>query len=195
METKAMDGTIRLVNGRYFNVVDPEHPSNPPLPLTVLARGLANTCRFAGQIETYFSVAEHSVNASLMVPPEHAVAALLHDAAEALIHDITKPLKMALEDYQRIERLLERRIALQYGIPLEMAAEVKAVDRALLYIEKASLCEGDEAEWFEADAPTPEMIKQAGGAVIIKCLEPQRAYSHFMTRATELGIQPLGLAA
>lgn len=188
MHSPHMDGTIRLVTGDYFNVIDPEHPGNRPVPLVAIGRGLANTCRFAGQIEQYYSVAEHSVNASYMVPPEHAVAALLHDAAEALIHDITKPLKRALPDYQHLERILERRIALQYGLPDPMPPEVKAVDMALLYIEKAALCP-DDAEWFEAQAPTSEMIIQAGGAVEISCQQPEAAFRMFMGRAAELGIR------
>lgn len=184
----ALDGTIRLVTGEYFNVQVPDIPGQPRIPLEAIGRGLANTCRFGGQIEEYYSVAEHSVLASRMVPPEHAIAALLHDAAEALIHDITKPLKVALPDYQRIEASLEEVIAWQYDIPVGMPAPVKAVDRALLYVEKVALT-GDRAEWFEADQPTPEMIAQAGGTIEIRCMPPQSAFLAFMVRAAELGIK------
>ncbi len=182
-----MNGTIRLIGGEYFKVTEPLHPANPQIPIQAIGRGLSNTCRFGGQIEKYYSVAEHSVLASRMVPPEHARAALMHDGSEALIHDITKPLKMALPDYQAIEADLDLVIALQYDLPTRMAPEVKAVDRALLYVEKVALT-GDRSEWFEADRPTNEMIRLAGGIIEIGCLQPQEAYEAFMARAQELGL-------
>lgn len=184
---RTTDGTIPMINGQHFKLTEPLHPANPQIPIEAIARGLANTCRFAGQIERYYSVAEHSVITSRMVPPQHARAALMHDGSEALIHDVTKPLKMALPDYQAIEADLDLVIALQYDLPTRMAPEVKAADRAILWIEKRAL-RGDNSEWEEATAPTPEMIRQAGGIIEIRCLQPQEAYEAFMARAQELGL-------
>lgn len=66
-----------------------------------IARGLSRACRFAGQTVPFYSVAQHSVLASYLVPPEDALHALLHDAAEAYLGDLTGPLKRLLVSYHQ----------------------------------------------------------------------------------------------
>ncbi len=89
-----------------------------------LARGLSRACRFVGQTTDFYSVAQHSVLASYHVPPEDALPALLHDAAEAYLGDLTGPLKRLLVSYH--EALLTS------------AAEVAGTERAR-FIELLSL--------------------------------------------------------
>lgn len=88
------------------------------IDLLDLARGLSRSCRFAGQTTEYYSVAQHSVLASYHVPPEDALHALLNDAAEAYLGDLTGPLKRLLVSYH--EALLTS------------AAEVAGMDSARL---------------------------------------------------------------
>jgi len=66
-----------------------------------IAQGLSRACRFAGQTTAFYSVAQHSVLASYHVPPEDALHALLHDAAEAYLGDLTGPLKRLLASYHQ----------------------------------------------------------------------------------------------
>ncbi len=64
-----------------------------------IARGLSNICRFGGQIEKFYSVAQHSVICAevaeylLKHPKEIVVSALLHDASEAYLGDFIRPIK------------------------------------------------------------------------------------------------------
>ncbi len=105
-----------------------------------IAHGLSMTCRYGGHVTRFYSVAEHSVHMSRWVPPEHALQALLHDASEAYLGDVIKPLKDLLPDYMEIEWHAERTIAGVFGLPLELAPIVREADRRIVADERALLC-------------------------------------------------------
>lgn len=104
---------------------------------------LSRICRFNGalrpDIPGIYSVAQHLVHASYMVPQHLALEALLHDAHEAYIHDIVKPFKMMLEDYQAFEEVSERALRKAFGLPAKMSPEVKDADRRLFAAEVRDL--------------------------------------------------------
>lgn len=89
---------IRTATGRHLDLTGSTAADIDPLDL---ARGLARACRFAGQCDAFYSVAQHSVLASFHVPPQDALHALLHDAAEAYLGDLTGPLKRLLVSYHQ----------------------------------------------------------------------------------------------
>ena len=176
--------TILTVEGEYFDFVAP----GPGISLEAIARGLSNICRFNGQCRTFYSVAEHSVWVSRVVPSEWALVALLHDAAEAFIGDVTKPLKNLLPDYQAIERRVECAIAAKFGLPLAMPEEVKAADRQMLWVEQRQIMNNRDG-WHGTSPPVPFFNAEVCAADIeLDCLTPPRAYDSFMCRAEELGL-------
>jgi hypothetical protein len=96
---------IEIIGGTFVDLLRPE-PGQ--LTLRAIANGMAKSCRYIGQIETpFYSVAEHAVLVHDLLrwrgaPPGILRAALFHDAAEGLLHDLVAPLKWSLR-YQEID--------------------------------------------------------------------------------------------
>src|SRR6266516_3714044 len=83
-------GEIILASGKWFNVFDPK-PED--IDLKDIAHALANQCRFTGHVREFYSVAQHSVLVSQFCDASDAQWGLLHDASEAYLSDIARPIK------------------------------------------------------------------------------------------------------
>lgn len=119
----------------------PADPRPEDVDLGDIAHALANLCRFGGHTRKHYSVAQHSVMVSYLVPPELAAVALLHDAAEAYLGDVVRPLKSLLaRQYSVLEQLSEQVIAQRFGLPAPpWPAEVKHADNVVLSLEREAL--------------------------------------------------------
>lgn len=153
-----MAATILTVSGAYFPLLSPR-PSD--IRIGDVAHALANVCRFAGHTREFYSVAQHSVLVSEIVPREDALAALLHDAAEAYVGDVTRPLKPYLADYGAIEVRIMESVLRAFDLPTEMPASVKYADRVLLATEQRDLMpeHGDIWPILEGIQALPTKIK------------------------------------
>lgn len=80
-----------------------------------IAHALSQLCRFSGQCRSFYSVAEHSIRVCGLVPDEHKLAALLHDASEAYLGDVIAPIKQMLPAYKKLEDELMAVIANKFG--------------------------------------------------------------------------------
>ena len=124
--------SIRTRSGRYVNLLDPDPET---LDLGDIAYALAHVPRFGGHLQYQWSVAHHSLLVASMVPQEHKLQALLHDASEAFLCDLPSPLKALLPEYKHIEERMMQAIATRFGMPWPLAAEVKVVDKLALEME------------------------------------------------------------
>ena len=122
-------------------VYRPTHPRVEDVRIVDIAHHLSNCCRYSGACRRFYSVAEHSVLVSHVVPPEHALQGLLHDATEAYLHDITRALKYSwlMWGYRVLEARNWRVIAERFGVPVLMHREVKDADDAVLLAERLAL--------------------------------------------------------
>ncbi len=128
--------SIQTFSGRFLHLLDPR-----PYEFTVvdIAIGLSQTCRYAGQTAAFYSVAEHSWLVSQYAEPEDQLWALLHDASEAFIHDVTSPLKSVLPEYRAIEARLMAVIADKFGLQGGIPDAVKVLDRRIVKDERSIL--------------------------------------------------------
>lgn len=174
--------TIALAGGSYF---DFETADCARVTITDIARGLSHACRFAGQCPRFYSVAEHSVHVSRIVPPAYAWDALMHDAAEAFLGDVAKPLKNLLPDYRAIEARVERALAIRFVMRHPMPSAIKLADRAMLALEQREVMHSTDP-WGYLDGVLPPE------GVTIYHFGPDAAQSMFLGRVKELRPDLLG---
>lgn len=127
-----MSGYIRTVTGIKFF---PLSPSPGDVRIEDIAHALSHQCRWAGHVKTHYSVALHSIHVSMMVHKEVALCALCHDAAEAYMCDLPKPVKEGMPEFARYEEQLMTVIAEALGFQWPMTQELKQADAAALYLE------------------------------------------------------------
>lgn len=135
--------------------MDPLNPHFDDFRIDDIAHALARQCRYNGHVTHYLSVARHSVWVSEALDGTgHELWGLLHDAAEAYIGDMVRPLKHheSMAGFTAIESVIERSIADAFDLPWPMPAEVREADRLVGVIEHGG---GNPYRWWWNS--TPEM--------------------------------------
>ena len=155
---------IQAVSGRRVNL---PVPSPEQILIEDISWALSMKCRFNGQCKKFYSVAEHSIRVSWLLPSNLALAGLLHDANEAYLPDIPRPVKELIPEYKQVENLMEDAINRKYGIELGIADMViiKRADNVMLATEARDLM-GDVTGWGLDEIPlcraiNPMSIKSA----------------------------------
>ena len=115
--------------------IDFRAPNNVFFNMDDIATSLSNLCRYNGHCREHYSVGQHSILASYLVPEDLALEALLHDAAEAYLGDISRPLKQLLPDYRHIEERFDLAIRRRFGLPATMHRSVKRADNIMIATE------------------------------------------------------------
>ncbi len=128
----------------------PLDPRRAEVRIGDIAHSLAMQCRFGGHCIRFYSVAEHSILlADKMPTPEEALEALLHDASEAYLNDITRPVKKSLPQYRSIEAANQRVIYEAYNLnPNGPSQTVKIGDARILIDESRQNMRTGGREWY-----------------------------------------------
>lgn len=152
-----MNAHVGTHSGRLVGLIE---PTPKAIEIDDIARALSRESRFGGHtVGGLYSVAQHSVLCSRHCAPEAALAALMHDAAEAYMGDLTRPFKALVRDKaKKVETNLWRSIRERYRLgpfSAEVIAEVKRIDEVLLATEARDLML-DAQSWEGADSlPQP----------------------------------------
>jgi len=131
-----MSPEIQTSSGSWYNFQEPEKVD---IEIVDIAAALSRICRFNGQLRDeidIYTVAQHSVECSYLVPDEYAFQALMHDAHEAYVGDVTSPFKQLLNDYKHYEKLAEAAVHKRFGLPMQLHPCVKEADMIMLATEQ-----------------------------------------------------------
>jgi len=180
---RARQAMIQLADGSMFAPLapDPEHMSPE-----AIACGLANACRFGGQMRRYYSVAQHSVLVAALAPKDLEVQkyALLHDAEEAFgLPDLPTPMKPFFPQFVAAQGKIGRMVLDRYQVDPELKRIVKPFDTLALAIEKRDLKEASNGYLHDLPVP-PDHVR-------IRPLTPrpaERLFRSAMTRVFEEGL-------
>lgn len=135
------DGFFNSFSGKKISL---HAPTADMICLQDIAKGLANICRFGGQIHGFYPVASHTLTVWHLAPDHLKKAALLHDAPEAYLGDVIKPLKVILGDaYGFIEKRFERVIFGKYQVDLKDLEAIKPYDMKAVELEHSYFRTGD----------------------------------------------------
>ncbi len=135
---------ITTYTGKHL---DPLAPDMNMVDIRDIAHSLSLTCRGNGQVKSFFSVGQHCINCALEAEQRGCnarlvLACLIHDAAEAYLSDVPRPLKQCLPEYCLAEnRLLDLIYTKYLGSPLTEAEarELKSIDNDMMYYDMKEL--------------------------------------------------------
>lgn len=161
---------------------DPDH-----IEIVDVAVGLSQQCRYAGQVWPFYSVAEHSVLVSLMMPPKEQYnrfkdldfKALLHDAPEFILGDVIRPVKRRIANYDVLESRVMSAICKRYDFEISKDEwiQIKKADDAITIAEREKLMPRLDTSSYgkgfdRGDVPNIEF----------KCMTPPAAALAFLSR-------------
>jgi hypothetical protein len=178
MSHPVMEPYILTATGKKFWFDDPKPEQ---ICIEDIAWALSMLCRYTGHTRYFYSIAQHCYLASFNVPERFALEALLHDAAEAYITDISAPLKGMPEmaGYKVVEARVEKVIAAKFGIGFPLSPTVKQVDMRMLHTEYLQLMPRDNQEWPSFNNAPPLQMQ-------ITPFSPEYAREAYMARFIQL---------
>jgi hypothetical protein len=138
-----------------------------------IAHALSMQCRYSGHVSQFYSVAEHSIRVAELVPPEDQLWALLHDASEAYLVDLPRPIKRYTEigrHYREAEDCLMAVICERFALHPDQPESVKRADQAMLCVEAKALLPNN-SWWRKWESCLIGTERPIGNTVFPECAE------------------------
>lgn len=165
---------IETYTGRKFWPLDPRPEE---IVIEDIGHALAMKCRYSGHCLRFYSVAQHSVLVSRLVPAEDALWGLLHDAGEAYLSDVPRPVKPHLPGFQAMEDRVLFAVALRFDLGWPMPRSVQVADTSLLLRERQLLMPDTGNDWGISGVPAE---------VYFMSWPPETAKAMFFARLREI---------
>jgi hypothetical protein len=145
---------MQTFSGRQFWPMDPRPEE---VFIEDIAHALAMQCRYAGHCRQFYSVAEHSVHLAryalrVWESADLAMWALLHDASEAYLVDVPRPVKPFLPGYKDAEARVMDAVCDRFGLPRGVPRVVHEIDGRIIADERTNMAPCT-AEWADSGAP------------------------------------------
>lgn len=180
---------MQTFTGKRFYPLDPRPEDIDPRDI---AHALSLLCRYNGHIDRFYSVAEHCVLMSRVMPNDTlALEALLHDGSEAYCGDMVRPLKHTAEmaPYRVAEDRVMDALAIRFGLSTDASGvhhkspEVQDADTRILLTERTALMNNYKAsDRWSVDG-------MAALDVTIEAWNPDVAERAYLDRLVELGVR------
>lgn len=185
-------GCIGINSGHLFNIANPD-PDD--FRISDIAHALGNLCRFGGHVRNFYSIAQHSVYVSYLVPHHKRKAALLHDGTEAYMVDLPRPVKRMFPEYSVQEKILGGKLAMAFGLPVDAFEDqdIHQADDLMLALEIAALTVNPEVYYATGVARPDRTIRSVDSG--FKLWSPMGAKGRFLLRYNQLIEEELEQAA
>lgn len=173
-------GWIVTYTGKKFY---PLNPRIEDIDIQDIAHALSNICRFTGHVRSFYSVAQHSLLAAQYAPNWLKLSMLLHDASEAYLCDLSRPVKHAegkngpvMAAYLGFEARLQALVGERFGVSFDDPL-VHEIDNRMLMTERRDLI-NVQHEWSAGNKPPylSEIIPMAPGEAEQAFLRAVRAH-------------------
>lgn len=155
----------------------PLDPRADEIKIEDIAHALSLSCRFGGHSRFHYSIGQHSLLVAKHCDEADALWGLLHDAGEAFVSDVLRPIKRLpiMAPYRELENRVQAVICQKWGLPIEMPASVARADLVVLATEARDVMGGQTGgDWdLPYDALPDEHIAP---------MRPERVEELFLSR-------------
>lgn len=163
-------------SGKRFSL---QAPDAAQIDIKDIAHGLAYQCCYNGQTSHFYSLAQHSLLVASLVPAQHRLAALLHDAAAAYFGDMVRPLHRLVPDFHGLEKKIMTAVGEKFGVADFNTSAIRRAHLIALATEQRDVYPG-------AGEPSLLPGKSVPIPRRIDFMSPEEAKYQFLERFSEL---------
>lgn len=168
---------MKLLNGNA-ELVDLTDIKRDDISIEMIANATSKICRYTGNPRRFYSVAEHMVHLSRVVPRHLRRAAMIHDDHEMFISDLAHPVKVEVPQYKPLESKVQIQYLNHYGVTLAEIEELEWYDR--------NICGDEMFALYGYLRPNHEINMDVVNAVNNGCWGWKKAKKKFIKRFIEV---------